>query len=167
MNAWHITDATAEDWPLIWPFWHEIVAAGETYAWDRDTGEQAARALWTGRGSAAHRVFAVREEAGGVPVASAYLRPNYGGPAARVANAGFMVDPAHAGRGIGRGLAEHVLARAREEGYRAMVFNAVVATNPALHLWRSLGFSVAGTLPDAFDHPVHGPVDLLVLHRRL
>ncbi|MCK7624324.1 GNAT family N-acetyltransferase [Streptomyces sp. RS10V-4] len=157
-----ITDATPQDWPGIWPFWHEIVAAGETYAWDRDTDEQTARALWMAPGS---RVFAVREN--GVPVASAYLRPNYGGGAARVANAGFMVAPAHAGRGIGRRLAEHVLDQARDAGYRAMVFNAVVATNPALGLWLSLGFTRTGTLPGAFTHPRLGPVDLHILHRTL
>ncbi|MET9872084.1 GNAT family N-acetyltransferase, partial [Streptomyces sp. NPDC006386] len=26
-----IREATADDWPRIWPFWHRIVAAGETY----------------------------------------------------------------------------------------------------------------------------------------
>ncbi len=50
-------------------------------------------------------------------------------------------------------LAEHVLAAARDAGFRAMVFNAVVETNPAVRLWTSLGFTVLGTVPDAFDHP--------------
>ena len=62
-----------------------------------------------------------------------------------MANASFMVDPACAGRGIGRALAEVVLERARAAGYRAMQFNAVVATNVrAVALWRSLGFTVVG-----------------------
>ncbi|WP_328476302.1 GNAT family N-acetyltransferase [Actinoplanes sp. NBC_00393] len=100
-------------------------------------------------------------------VASAYVKANYGGPASAVANAGFMVDPAQAGRGIGRRLAEHVLREAANDGYRAMVFNAVVATNPAVKLWLSLGFSILGTVPDAFDHPVHGPVGLHIMHRKL
>ncbi|MFE5149927.1 GNAT family N-acetyltransferase, partial [Streptomyces cyaneofuscatus] len=39
-----IREATAGDWPHIWPFWHRIVAAGETYAWDPDTSEEDARA---------------------------------------------------------------------------------------------------------------------------
>lgn len=157
-----IRDATLADWPLIWPFWHEIVAAGQTYTWDPDTGPDAARALWMGP---SQRVFVVED--GGRVVASAYLKPNYGGPAARVANAGFMVDPGHAGRGIGRRLAEHVIDEARRAGYRSMVFNAVVETNPALALWRSLGFEVVGTIPEAFDHPIHGPVGLHVMYRRL
>ena len=157
-----IREATAEDWPRIWPFWHRIVAAAETYAWDPETTEEAARALWM---DPAKRVY-VAEEAGTV-VGSAYLTPNYGGPAAHVANAGFMVDPDHTGRGAGRALAEHVLAEARAHGFRAMVFNAVVETNPAVGLWTSLGFTILGTVPEAYDHPRLGRVGLHIMYRAL
>ncbi|MGW1721437.1 N-acetyltransferase family protein [Streptomyces sp. NPDC002306] len=158
-----IREATADDWPRIWPFWHRIVAAAETYTWDPDTSEQAARALWM---SPAKRVY-VAEDAAGAVVGSAYLTANYAGPAARVANAGFMVDPDRAGRGTGRALAEHVLAEAKAAGYRAMVFNAVVETNPAVRLWTSLGFTVLGTVPEAYEHPRHGPVGLHLMHKAL
>ncbi|MFJ9582597.1 GNAT family N-acetyltransferase [Streptomyces acidicola] len=158
-----IREATAEDWPRIWPFWHRIVAAGETYTWDPDTSEEAARALWM---APAKRVY-IAEDTTGAVVGSAYLTANYGGPAAGVANAGFMVDPDHGGRGTGRALAEHVLAAAKAEGYRGMVFNAVVETNPAVRLWTSLGFTVLGTVPDAYEHPRHGRVGLHVMYRAL
>ncbi|MEU0284268.1 GNAT family N-acetyltransferase [Streptomyces sp. NPDC006147] len=158
-----IREASPDDWPRIWPFWHRIVAAGETYTWDPGTSEEAARALWM---SPAKQVYVVEDDAQAV-VASAYLTPNYGGPARDVANAGFMVDPDHAGRGVGRLLAEHVLAAARDAGYRGMVFNAVVETNPAVTLWTSLGFTVLGTVPEAFDHPRHGRVGLHVMYRPL
>ncbi|GAB2621243.1 GNAT family N-acetyltransferase [Streptomyces capparidis] len=157
-----IRDAVPGDWPGIWPFWRRIVAAGETYAWDRDTPEPAARRLWMPPSA---RVFVAED--GPRIVASAQLKPNYGGPASSTANAGFMVDPDHTGRGIGRRLAEHVIDQARRDGYRAMVFNAVVETNPAVRLWTSLGFTVIGTVPRVFDHPKHGPVGLHVLHREL
>ncbi len=53
-------------------------------------------------------------------------------------------------------------------GYRAMQFNFVVSTNErAVGLWQSLGFAIAGRLPDAFRHPVHGYVDALVMYRSL
>jgi L-amino acid N-acyltransferase YncA len=158
-----IREATAADWPQIWPFWHRIVAAGETYAWDPGTPEDVARALWM---NPAKRVHVVEDDTGTV-VASAYVTPNYGGPAARIANAGFMVDPDRAGRGTGRALAEYVLETAKADGYRGMVFNAVVETNPAVRLWTSLGFTILGTVPDAFDHPRHGPVGLHIMYRAL
>ncbi len=53
----------------------------------------------------------------------------------------------------------------REQGYRGIQFNAVVETNTAaVALWESLGFVVVGTVPEAFDHPVHGYVGLHVMH---
>ncbi|MFI5674360.1 GNAT family N-acetyltransferase [Streptomyces cellulosae] len=158
-----IREAVAEDWPRIWPFWHRIVAAAETYAWDPDTSEEAARALWM---APAKRVYVVEDD-GGAVVASAYLTPNYGGPAARIANAGFMVDPDHSGRGHGRALAEYLLTAAEAAGYRGMVFNAVVETNPAVKLWTSLGFTILGTVPEAYEHPRHGRVGLHIMYKAL
>ena len=160
-----IRDATDADWPAIWPFMRRIVAAGETFSWDRDITEERARAAWMHR-PPGRTVVAV--DGSGRIVGTAETHPNHGGPAAHVANAGFMVDPDRGGRGIGRRLAEHVLREARADGYRAMQFNAVVETNTgAVALWRSLGFDVLATVPEAFDHPRHGPVGLHVMHRRL
>ncbi|MEV6866772.1 GNAT family N-acetyltransferase [Streptosporangium subroseum] len=90
------------------------------------------------------------------------------GPASHISSASFMVDPAHAGRGVGRALGEHVLDWARGEGYRAMQFNAVVETNTrAVALWRSLGFEVLATLPEGFAHPAEGYVGLHIMYRPL
>ena len=76
----------------------------------------------------------------GTVLGTAEIHPNYGGGGRHVANAGFMVDPPHGGRGVGRALGEQVIDRARRDGYEAMVFNAVVETNVnAVTLWRSLG----------------------------
>jgi ribosomal protein S18 acetylase RimI-like enzyme len=78
------------------------------------------------------------------------------------------VDPAQAGKGVGRALGQHVLDRARTDGYRAMQFNAVVASNTAaVRLWRSLGFDVLATIPEGFHHPVHGYVGLHIMYQRL
>ncbi|MDQ3576986.1 MAG: GNAT family N-acetyltransferase [Actinomycetota bacterium] len=160
-----IRDATDQDWVAIWPFLQRIVAAGETYSYDRDLTEGQARELWLlhppGRTVAA-------VEADGVVLGTAKMHANHGGPASHVATASFMVDPAYAGNGVGRALGEHVLAWARSAGYRAMQFNAVVETNTgAVGLWRSLGFEVLATVPEAFHHPTHGSVGLHIMHRHL
>jgi len=96
------------------------------------------------------------------------LTPNAKGPGAHIANAGFMVAPAARGKGVGRRLAEHCLKRAAELKYVAMQFNAVVATNTgAVALWRSLGFSIVGTVPQAFHHRTNGLVDIHIMYRPL
>ncbi|MER5391329.1 GNAT family N-acetyltransferase [Saccharopolyspora sp. NPDC002686] len=159
-----IRDARPDDWPAIWPFMRDIAAAGETFSWDRGISEESAWERWF-PGLPGRTVVAVE---GGSVLGTAVSGPNHEGPAAHVATASFMVDPAHAGRGAGRALGRHVLDQARADGFRAMQFNAVVETNTrAVGLWRSLGMEIVGTLPQAFHHPVHGYVGLLVMYQLL
>jgi L-amino acid N-acyltransferase YncA len=159
-----IRDATTEDWPAIWPFLREIVAARETYAYDPDMTEAQARQLWM-VGPPGRTVVALDD---GVVVGTANMYANRPGPGSHVASASFMVDPRRAGRGTGRALGEAMLAWARERGFRAVQFNAVVETNTrAVRLWRSLGFEVIGTVPEAFAHPTEGYVGLHVMYHRL
>jgi len=159
-----IRAARDEDWPQIHPFFSSIVAAGQSYAFPEGLALEQARPWWMEQ-PPGRTVVAVE---GGTVLGSAKAGPNRPGRGAHVATASFMVDPEHAGAGVGRALGEHVVAWAREAGYRSMQFNAVVETNEAaVHLWRSLGFAVVGTVPEAFDHPQHGLVGLHVMHLRL
>ncbi len=99
---------------------------------------------------------------------TAIVGPNRPGRGSHVATASFMVAPAAQGRGAGRALGKQVLELARDIGYRAMQFNAVVETNrAAVALWRSLGFTILATVPEAFDHARHGLVGLHIMHRPL
>jgi GNAT superfamily N-acetyltransferase len=142
-----------------------IVKAAETFTWNPDIGEEDARAAWFHQ-PPGRTLVAVDSE--GKVVGTAEIHRNQEGPGAHVANAGFMVDPEHEGKGIGRALVNRVLEAARVDGYRAMQFNAVVETNTnAVGLWRSVGFEVLTTVPDAFQHPVKGYVGLHVMYRRL
>jgi GNAT superfamily N-acetyltransferase len=82
---------------------------------------------------------------------SYYLKPNFPGAAAHIANAGYVVPTELRGRGIGRALAEHSLLEARRLGFDAMMFNLVFERNPSRRLWDSLGFIELGRIPDAVD----------------
>ncbi len=160
-----IREARPEDWETIWPFFRQIVAAGETYAYDRDMDEAEGRRMWM-VGPPGRTVVATDRE--GTVLGTANMYANRGGPGSHVASASFMVDPQRSGLGVGRALGEHVLEWARESGFRAIQFNAVVETNaPAVALWRSLGFEVLTSVPEAFEHPTHGYVGLLIMHRFL
>jgi hypothetical protein len=65
-------------------------------------------------------------------------------------------------------MGDYVIGWAGAAGYRAIQFNAVVETNvAAVHLWRSLGFEILATIPEAFDHRRLGLVGLHVMWRPL
>jgi L-amino acid N-acyltransferase YncA len=160
-----IREMTDADWPAVHPFWAAIVAEGRTYAYPEGLSPQEARELWTAR-PPGRTVVAVDDD--GTVLGTATMGPNRPGRGSHVATASFMVDPAARARGVGRALGEHVVAWARGAGYRAIQFNAVVETNTAaVRLWRSLGFEVLTTVPEAFDHAEHGLVGLHVMYLRL
>ncbi|WP_326555472.1 GNAT family N-acetyltransferase [Micromonospora sp. NBC_01813] len=155
-----IRSARDDDWPAIYPFFSEIVAAGQSYAFPENLTLEQARGWWM-ESPPASTVVAVD---GSTVLGSAKMGPNRPGRGAHVATASFMVDPRHGGRGVGRALGEYVVDWARATGYRSIQFNAVVETNQvAVRLWRSLGFEVLATVPEAFDHPQHGLVGLHVM----
>jgi GNAT superfamily N-acetyltransferase len=159
-----IRPMTQEDWPRVWPFFDEIVRAGETYAYPLDLTSEQARVLWT---MAPPSETVVLDDDGEV-LGSATMGPNRPGRGSHVGTASFMVSPHARGRGVGRRLGEHVLQWHRDHGFRAIQFNAVVETNAAaVHLWQRLGFRIVGTVPAAFDSAAHGLVGLHVMHLAL
>jgi GNAT superfamily N-acetyltransferase len=159
-----IRDATAGDWPAIWPIVREVVVAADTFAYDPGMTEDEGRTLWM-VASPGRTTVAV---GGATVLGTANMYANRAGPGAHVASASFMVASAARGRGVGRALVEDALSWARAAGFRAMQFNAVTDTNAAaVALYRSLGFSIVGTVPEAFDHPEHGLVALHIMHLKL
>jgi ribosomal protein S18 acetylase RimI-like enzyme len=159
----HIRPATDGDRAAIWRVIEPTFRAGETYPIPRDIGEDDALAYWFSPG---HEVFVAEDD--GRIVGTYYLRANNRGGGAHVANCGYIVAPGATGRGVARAMCAHSLERARDRGFRAMQFNFVISTNSrAVLLWQRCGFEICGLLPGAFDHPVHGMVDALVMYRRL
>ena len=156
------------DWLTgIWPIFQEIVRAGDTLAFPPETDEQSAREYWLLPAPA--RVFVAVNNTTGEIVGSSFVKPNQPGLGGHVANAAFMVATRASGHGVGRALAEHAIAWAREANFSAMQFNFVVSTNTrAIALWKNLGFSIIGTIPQAFQHQGLGrKVDAFIMHRFL
>ena len=156
-----IRKATREDFDQIWPFFHEIAAAGETYAYPRDITKSEAARLWIDE----PRHTYVFEEQGRV-LGTYYIVTNHCGPGDHVCNCGYMVSPAARGRGLATALCEHSQQLAQSLGYKAMQFNFVASCNEgAVRLWGKLGFATVGRLPKAFRHPTKGYVDALVMYK--
>ncbi len=153
------------DWGAVWAILEPIFRAGETYAVPTEISEEDARRLWTGD---AKRVF-VAEDSGAEQVfGTYYLKPNYGGPGAHVCNCGYAVSAEARGRGVATLMCEHSQREAVRQGFRAMQFNLVAASNEgAVRLWKKMGFDVVGTLPGAFRHPGLGFVDAHVMYKQL
>lgn len=146
----------------VWAVLEPILRRGDTYAIDPGISREDALDLWFDHGRV--RVAVVD----GWVAGTYYLGPNQAGGGRHVANCGYAVHPDARGRGLGRSLCLDSLDVARAEGFRAIQFNLVVSTNEAaVHLWRDLGFTIIGTIPDAFDHPDQGLVDAHVMHRML
>lgn len=159
-----IRNASDDDTAAIWAIIEPAIRAGETLALARDIGRAGGLSTYWMRPD--NEVF-VAELAGEI-VGSYFLRANQSGGGSHVCNAGYATAPAATGKGIARQMCEHSLETARSMGYLAMQYNFVVSNNgPAVHLWQSCGFDIAGTLPLAFHHPSLGLVDALVMYRKL
>jgi L-amino acid N-acyltransferase YncA len=155
--------AIEADYGPISNIFHEVIAAGDTYAFDPKTSRQEALAYWF---RADTRTYVAEHDRR--VVGTYILKVNQPGPGSHVANAAFMVAPDARGMGIGRKMGEHCLDEARRIGFRAMQFNFVVSTNAsAIHLWQQLGFKIVGTLSGAFRHSKLGYVDVYVMFRSL
>ena len=159
-----IREYRAADWTQIWPIFQEIVATGETYAYDPAWLPEKAREVWV-EPAPGHTVVV---HDGPTLLGTAKMGPNRPGRGSHVATASFMVARDARGRGIGRTLSEYALRWATDQGYAAMQFNAVVESNcAAVGLYLALGFHIVGTVPAAFEHPALGRVGLHVMHRLL
>lgn len=159
----NIREAQREDFDKIWPIFHEIVAAGETYAYPRDTTKEQALKIWIDD----PRKTYVFEEDGEV-LGTYYIKTNQVGQGDHVCNCGYMVASTARGRGLATAMCEHSQDIARQLGYKAMQFNFVASSNEdAVRLWNKLGFATVGRLPKAFRHPAEGYVDALVMYKWL
>lgn len=158
-----IRPATSADHEAIWAILEPILRTGEAFALPRDWDRAQALAYWF---APAHHVHVALD--GDAVVGSYYIRANQLGAGDHVANGAYATGLSAQGRGVARAMGLHSFETARALSFTMMQFNLVVATNTrAVALWTGLGMREIGRLPGVFRHPVHGPVDALVMHRTL
>ena len=163
MTALTIRPATDADHDAIWAIMEPVIREGASYPLDPDLDRDGAFRYWFAPDK---QVFVAGQD--GMVLGTYYLKPNSTGLADHVANAGYMTHPDARGRGIARAMAEHSFAEAKRQGFHAMQFNLVIATNEvALRLWQKLDLQVVGRLPEAFRHKRQGYVDALVMYKLL
>jgi len=158
-----IREATEKDFEEIWPIFSQIVSAGETYPYPRNTSKEDAKMLWLHK---PRKTYVIEDE--GKILGTYYIKTNQTGAGSHVCNCGYMVSSKARGRGLATAMCEHSQKVALELGYKAMQFNFVASSNEkAVRLWKKLGFEIVGRLPLAFDHPSKGYVDAFIMYKWL
>ncbi len=158
-----IRRAKSEDTEASWSIFQVVIQTGDTYVYPPDTPREALDKVWLAKTMYTY-VAQIEDQILGTYI----IKANFPGLGSHVANASYMVASAAHGRGIGTAMGLHSLEEARRLGFRAMQFNLVVSSNSAaVHLWQKIGFSIIGTIPEAFDHQQLGLVDAYVMYRSL
>jgi L-amino acid N-acyltransferase YncA len=153
------------DLEALQTIFNEIVKEGTAFLTTEAVSLQAIRHMWL---SGQTEAYVAYDQVSGETIGAYLLKPNAHGRGAHIANATYMVKARHRGRDVGQRLGEHSLKRARETGYLAMQFNAVVSSNTrSVKLWQRLGFSIIGTVPNGFRMPSGEYVDTYIMYRRL
>ena len=161
VHSVEIREFANDDWPRIWPIVREIIRAGDTYTYDPTMTAEQAREAWV-ETPPSHTVVAVDDNH---ILGTAKMGPNKAGPGSHIATASFMVSGDARGKGVGTTLCRYALDWARAHGYAGMQFNAVAETNTsAVEIYKRLGFTIVGTVPGAFEHPVAGRVGLHIMY---
>jgi len=152
-----------KDYDQVWEIFQEVIKSEDSYVFKANTPKADLKKHWF----AEYMETYVYEEEGEI-LGSYILKPNQIDLGNHMANASYMVHPEAQGKGIGRKLAEHSLVIAKKAGYLGMQFNIVISTNTAaIKLWKSLGFHILGTCPNAFRHPKLGLVDTHIMYLEL
>lgn len=158
-----IIAATKEQKPKLFKLFMDVVKDGEAFMHNESTTFEEWNQFWFGNGVSTF--VAIKN---GTIVGSYILKPNQPGVGSHVANGGYMVNINHRGKRIGELLGKHSIEEAKQNGYVAIQFNAVVSANKAaIDLWKKLGFEIVGTNPKAFKSKTYGIVDTYTMYRGL
>lgn len=86
-------EATESDFESIWSIFQQVVSAGDTYAYERDTSKEDAFKIWM---QAPRQTYVVEDE--GNVLGTYYIKTNPSGPGSHVCNCGYMVSSTARGK---------------------------------------------------------------------
>lgn len=152
----HIREYTKLDLPQIRTIWNEIVEEGTAFPQEEPLTPREAEDFF-----AEQSYTGVAEENGEI-LGLYIVHPNNIGRCGHIANASYGVRSNQRGKRIGEKLVMDSLEVAGTLGFRIMQFNAVVATNKgAIHLYKKLGFTPLGVIPNGFKQKDGSYVDII------
>jgi ribosomal protein S18 acetylase RimI-like enzyme len=152
---------TEEDAPEAVRIWNQVVEDGVAFPQTETLNLVSGNAFFTSQ-------YTAMAFADGKAVGLYILHPNNIGRVGHIANGSFAVDRDVRGLHIGEKLVNDCLREAKEEGYRILQFNAVVASNThAFHLYQRLGFVDLGIIPGGFLNKDNVYEDIHVMYRTL
>ena len=130
--------------------WNEVVTDGNAFPQDTEMTANVANLFFQEQ-----TYTGIAENADTHEILGLYiLHPNNVGRCGHICNASYAVRKNIRGLHIGEKLVLDCLQKAKENQFRILQFNAVVATNtPALHLYERIGFKKLGTIPGGFRMP--------------
>ena len=138
-----------KDIPAMVKIWNEVVEDGIAFPQLEVLTEESGREFF-----AQQTYCGVAEDEAGEVLGLYILHPNNVGRCGHICNASYAVRKNIRGLHIGEKLVLDCLQKAKENQFRILQFNAVVATNtPALHLYERIGFKKLGTIPGGFRMP--------------
>ena len=138
---------TPEDIESAIDIWNEIVEDGIAFPQMEQLDKQGGLAFFL---SQSHTGVAFEEDTGKM-VGLYILHPNNVGRCGHICNTSYAVKGNERGKRIGEILVKDSMEQGKKLGFRILQFNAVVSTNePALRLYKKLGFTQLGIIPGGF-----------------
>lgn len=152
-----------DDFDPLYEIFKEVVETGAQFPYESSTQEEFRRRFF----EAETRIYVCKTSQGDV-VGGFYLKANYPGRCNHIANAAYMIHAKYRGLGLGTLLGQASCELAKQDGFLAMQYNMVLSQNTlAVTLYKKLGFTIVGTIPDAVRNPDGSYQDGYVMHKKL
>ncbi|QQK75458.1 GNAT family N-acetyltransferase [Salicibibacter cibarius] len=136
--------------------WNDIVEEGMSFPQEEPLTLEGAQSFF-----AEQSYTGVAEENGEI-LGLYIVHPNSEGRCGHIANASYGVKAGQRGKRIGEKMVIDSLGIAGSLGFRIMQYNAVVVANKgAIHLYKKLGFTSLGVIPDGFKQKDGNYVDIV------